>query len=66
MQAKKNACLFRKVDPDWVGALLFNKAPIKISAKYSNYNNIFSEENVVELPKNIEINKYTTKLKKDE
>ena len=46
-----------------VGALLFDKAFIKIPIKYSNYSNIFSAKNAVELPENIEINEYAIKLK---
>ena len=46
-----------------VGAVLFDKAPTKISAKYSNYNDIFSIENVAEFLKNTRINKYAIKLK---
>ena len=34
-------------------------------AKYSNYNNVFSAENVAELPEHTRINEYITKLKKD-
>ena len=45
-----------------VGALLFNKVFIEVPVEYSNYSNIFSVENVVELPENIRINKYAIKL----
>ena len=48
-----------------VKALLFDKAFTKIPTKYSNYNNILFVENVVELLKNTEINKYTIELEKD-
>ena len=48
-----------------VGALLFNKAFIKVLAKYFNYNNIFLVENIVELPENTGINEHAIKLKKD-
>ena len=47
-----------------VGALLFNKAPIKISVKYSDYSNVFSVENLAKLPENTKINKHAIKLKK--
>ena len=33
-----------------VGALLFDKAQIEVLAEYSNYGNVFSAENVTELP----------------
>ena len=45
-----------------VEALLFNKALTKISAKYSNYNNVFLAEYIAELPENIRINKYAIQL----
>ena len=48
-----------------VGAWLFNKAFIKILAEYSNYNNIFSVENAVELPENTGINEHAIELEKD-
>ena len=45
-----------------VGALLFDKAFIKVLAEYSNYSNVFSAENVAELPENIRMNEHTIKL----
>ena len=45
-----------------VGALLFNKAPTKVLAEYSDYNNVFSAEYVAELPGNTKINKYAIEL----
>ena len=48
-----------------IGALLFNKAPIIIFAKYFNYNNIFLVKNVTKFPEYIRINNYIIKLKKD-
>ena len=45
-----------------VGVLLFDKALIKVSAKYSNYSNIFSAENIVKLLENTGMNKYAIKL----
>ena len=45
-----------------VGALLFNKAFIEVPAEYSDYNNVFSAENAVELPKNTGINKHAIEL----
>ena len=45
-----------------VGALLFNKTPTKISAEYSDYNNVFSAEYLVELLENTGINEYTIEL----
>ena len=34
---------------DKIKTLLYNKAPTKISAKYFDYNNIFSLKNIVKL-----------------
>ena len=48
-----------------VRALLFEKASIKILAKYSDHSNIFSVENAIKLPENIRINKHTIKLEED-
>ena len=48
-----------------IRVLLFYKAFIEILAEYSNYNNIFSAKNMVKLLKNIGINEYVIKLKKD-
>ena len=45
-----------------VGALLFDKAPIEVSAEYSNYSDIFLVENAAELPKKSKMNKYAIKL----
>ena len=45
-----------------VGALLFNKAPTEVPAKYSNYSNVFSAENTTKLLENTEMNEYTIKL----
>ena len=45
-----------------VGALLFDKAPTKVSAEYSDYNNVFSAENATELPENTGMNEHTIKL----
>ena len=47
-----------------VRALLFDKAFIKVSEKYSDYNNNFLAENTVELPENTGINEYAIKLEK--
>ena len=47
-----------------VEALIFNKAPIEVPAEYSNYSNVFSAENAVELLENTEMNEYAIKLKK--
>ena len=41
-----------------VGVLLFDKASIEIPAEYSNNSNVFSAENLVELPKNTGINEH--------
>ena len=48
-----------------VGALLFNKAPIEVLVKYSDYNNIFSAEYVTKLPENTEINEHAIELEED-
>ena len=45
-----------------VGALLFNKAPIEIPAKYSDNSDVFSAEHAAELLENIRINKHAIKL----
>ena len=47
-----------------VGALLFNKALIEVSAEYSDYSNIFSTEYAAELSENTGINEHIIKLKK--
>ena len=47
-----------------VGALLFNKTPTEVPVKYSDYSNVFSIENAVELLENTEMNKYAIKLEK--
>ena len=44
------------------GVLLFDKAPTKVPAEYSDYSNIFSAENAAELPENTGINEYAIKL----
>ena len=48
-----------------VRTLLFDKAFIKVPVEYSDYNNVFSAENVAELPKNTKMNKHTIKLEED-
>ena len=45
-----------------VGALIFDEAPTKIPAEYSDYSNVFSVENVAELPENTGINEHAIKL----
>ena len=45
-----------------VRSLLFNKAFTEISAKYSNYSNVFSAENAAKLPENTGMNEHTIKL----
>ena len=45
-----------------VGALLFNEAPTKIPAEYSDYSDVFSAENVAELPENTGINEHAIEL----
>ena len=48
-----------------VRALLFNKAPIKVLAGYSDYNNVFSAENAAELLKNTKMDEHAIKLEED-
>ena len=43
-------------------AWLFDKAPIEVPAEFSDYSNVFSVENAVELPKNTKINEHAIKL----
>ena len=45
-----------------IRALLFDEAPTEVLAEYSNYSNVFSAENAVELPENTEINEHAIKL----
>lgn len=47
-----------------VGVLLFDEAPTDILAKYSDYSNIFSAENVVKLLEQSRMNDYAIQLKK--
>ena len=48
-----------------VKALLFDKAFLEVLAEYSDYSNVFSTENIVELPENIGMKKYTIKLEEN-
>ena len=41
----------------------FNKTLTEVPAKYSDYSNVFSAENVAELLENIGMNKHAIKLK---
>ena len=45
-----------------VEVLIFDKAPTEIPAEYSDYNNVFSAENVVKLPENTGMNKHAIEL----
>ena len=45
-----------------VRALLFNEAPTKVLAEYSDYSNVFLAENIAELPENTRINEYAIEL----
>ena len=45
-----------------VGALLFDEAPIKVPAEYSDYNNVFLAENAAELLENTGMNEHIIKL----
>ena len=45
-----------------VGALLFDKALIKVPVEYFDYSNIFSVENIAKLLENIRINEHIIEL----
>ena len=45
-----------------VEVLLFDEAPTKVPAEYSNYSNVFSAENAAELPENTRINEHAIEL----
>ena len=45
-----------------VGALLFDEAPTKVPAEYSDYSDVFSAENAAELPENTGINEHAIEL----
>ena len=45
-----------------VGAILFDKAPTRVPAEYSDYSNVFLAENAAELPENTRINEHALKL----
>ena len=47
-----------------VGALLFNKASIKIPVKYLDYINVFSAENIAKFLENSRINEHIIELEK--
>lgn len=42
-----------------------NEASIKVSTKYTNFANIFSEKKILVLPKQIKFNQYAIELKRD-
>ena len=46
-------------DKAHVSALIFNKAPTAIPAKYFNYSNIYSAEYAIELLKHTRVNDHT-------
>ena len=48
-----------------VGALLFDKAPTKVPAEYSDYSDVFSAENAAELPEKTGMNKHAIELEED-
>ena len=48
-----------------IRALLFDKALTEIPAEYSNYSNVFSAENTVELPENTRINEHAIELEEN-
>ena len=45
-----------------VGALIFDKAPTKVLAKYSNYSNVFLVENVTKHPEHTGMNYHAIEL----
>ena len=45
-----------------VGALLFDEAPTKVPAEYSDYSDVFSAENAAELPENTGMNEHAIEL----
>ena len=47
-----------------VKALLFDKTSTTIPIEYSNYNNVFSLENIVKHPEYFRINNYVIEIKK--
>ena len=59
MHSKKQAQIKAQV-----GVLLFNKAPTKVSAEYSDYSDVFSAEYTAKLLKNTRINEHAIKLKR--
>ena len=48
-----------------IGALLFDKALTEVSAKYSDYSNVFLADNPAELSENTRMNKHAIKLEED-
>ena len=48
-----------------VGALLFNEAPTEVLTQYSDYNNVFSIQNIVNLLENTKLNEHAIELKED-
>ena len=48
-----------------IKALLFDKASTEVSAKYSNYSNVFLTKNAVKLLENTRINEYAIKLEEN-
>ena len=45
-----------------VRALLFDKAPIEVPGEYSDYSDVFSAENIAELPENTGMNEHAIEL----
>ena len=45
-----------------IGALIFNEAPTEVQVEYSNYSDVFSAENIAELPENTEMNEHAIEL----
>ena len=48
-----------------IEALLFNKAFIEVSVKYSDYSNVFSVKNAIKFLKNSRMSDHAIKLEKD-
>ena len=48
-----------------IEALIFDETPIIVMVKYFDYSNVFSAENVKQLPEHTGINDYTIELEED-
>ena len=48
-----------------VEALIFDKTPTEVPAKYSNYSNVFLAENAAEFLENTGMNKYAIEIEEN-